>query len=136
MRDFFDIVRSLCPLDVGGLRIAKLAGRESRRVKSWSRFTSYHLRMLHQLPLALPTVSGQRKLSTETKPEYRFVSRQNTAFLSSHPLVHVPSSTQRGYLFLVFFFLPVALPHDKGSVTRCFDVWFIWNLMMCMCMYI
>lgn len=31
------------------------------RVKSWSRFTSYHLWMSRQLPLALPTVARQRK---------------------------------------------------------------------------
>lgn len=64
-----------CPLGIGGLRINPAVssgggvwrrGVGYGRVKSWSRFTSYHLRMSRWLPLALPTVARQKKTPAPT----------------------------------------------------------------------
>lgn len=89
--------REICVLVVVSTRHRRIkdkssgdgAGRGCKGVKSWSRFTSYHLRMSRWLPLALPTVARQKKTPAPT------LSRpaKTRFFLAG---VYDPVETQRG----------------------------------------
>lgn len=83
----------------GEVRWDGVSLRRGRGVKSWSRFTSYHLRISCLLPLALATVA----LVKENACTDIIMVCQNTILPSPVRTYLRPGQTQRGSLFLSLF---------------------------------